>query len=216
MQWKFSEGLIGYPEAVAFMEDRVADIHAGTADELVWFLQHPPIYTGGTSAKAADLLTTEFPVYETGRGGEYTYHGPGQLVAYVMLDLRKRQSEPDLKAYIHNLEEWIIRSLREIGIKGERRSGRVGIWVDHEGREDKIAAIGVRIRRWITYHGVAINIDPDLSHYTGIVPCGIKEHGICSAASLGRPVQIFDFQKIMQNQWIDAFGSIGQPAVADD
>lgn len=195
-----------YPDAVSFMENRVAEIHEGKAEELVWFLEHPPIYTAGTSAKAADLLNPQFPVFETGRGGEHTYHGPGQLVAYVMLDLRKRQAQPDLKAYIHNLEEWIIQSLAYLEVKGERREGRVGIWVDNSGKEEKIAAIGVRVRRWISYHGIAINVNPDLSHFAGIVPCGISEHGVCSLKSLTKKYSRIDVEKVLQDQWDKIFG----------
>ena len=206
MEWKISENLIDYEDAVSFMENRVAAIRAGEADELVWFLEHPPLYTAGTSAKAADLRDARFPVFETGRGGQYTYHGPGQLVAYVMLDLKKRSSAPDIKSYIHNLEEWIISSLQKIGIAGERRSGRVGIWVDHNGREEKISAIGVRVRHWVTYHGISINIEPDLSHFEGIIPCGISEHGVCSIKSLGTKVSREEIVEILQKEWVTVFG----------
>lgn len=205
MEWKFSDELVEYEDAISFMENRVAAIRAGAADELVWFLEHPPLYTAGTSAKAADLLNPRFPVFDTGRGGQYTYHGPGQLVAYVMLDLKKRGPEPDLKKYIHNLEEWIIRSLEQLGVKGERREGRVGIWVDEKGRESKIAAIGVRVRHWVSYHGISLNIDPDLSHFSGIVPCGIAEHGVTSLQALGRIASQAQVQKVMQNQWSEIF-----------
>ena len=206
MEWKFSDELVEYEEAVSFMENRVAAIRASTADELVWFLEHPPLYTAGTSAKADDLLNPCFPVFESGRGGQYTYHGPGQLVAYVMLDLKKRGPEPDLKKYIHNLEEWIIRSLAALGVKGERREGRVGIWVaDEAGHENKVAAIGVRVRHWVSYHGISLNIDPDLSHFGGIVPCGIAEHGVTSLQALGKTVSQAQVQKIMQEQWATIF-----------
>ncbi len=218
MEWKISEDLVEYPDAVAFMEDRVAQIRGGRAGELVWFLEHPPVYTAGTSARAEDLLHPRFPVFETGRGGQYTYHGPGQLVAYVMLDLKKRQAEPDIRKYIHNLEQWIINALHEIGIEAERRQGRVGLWVSRLSdwerravnanvipREDKIAAIGVRIRHWVTYHGVSINIDPDLGHFEGIVPCGILEHGVCSARSLGIQVSQNRLQEILKKQWDKVF-----------
>ena len=185
MEFKVSTEPVNYEDALAFMDARVAAIHEGMADECVWFLEHPPLYTAGTSAKAQDLLDARFPVYESGRGGEYTYHGPGQRVAYVMLDLKARGAS-DIKQYVRNLEEWIIQTLAEYGIQGERRCGRVGIWVAHnDGREDKIAAIGVRVRHWITLHGIAINVDPDLSHFGGIVPCGIAEHGVTSMAKLG-------------------------------
>ena len=167
------------------MENHVDSMRHGQAEEEVWLLEHPPVYTAGTSAKAADLLNPQFPVIETGRGGEYTYHGPGQLVAYVMLDLRQRQKEPDVKHYVWSLEEWIIRSLADLGVTGERRKGRVGIWVMMpDGSEAKIAAIGVRIRHWITFHGMSININPDLSHFDGIVPCGIANHGVTSLEQL--------------------------------
>ncbi len=218
MEWKFSDDLVDYPEAIEFMENRVAAIREGEADELVWFLEHPPLYTAGTSANTKDLLSPQFPVFETGRGGQYTYHGPGQLVAYVMLNLRKHRAEPDIKKYIHNLEQWIINSLAELGVAGERREGRVGIWVksflppgegwvrDDVSTESKIAAIGVRVRHWVTYHGISINIDPDLSHFGGIVPCGIADHGVCSLKSLGMQTSINEVQKIMKEQWVNVFG----------
>ncbi|PZP56334.1 MAG: lipoate-protein ligase B [Micavibrio aeruginosavorus] len=217
MEFKISDDLVEYQDAVSFMENRVAAIREGTADELVWFLEHPPLYTAGTSANSQDLLNAKFPVFETGRGGQYTYHGPGQLVAYVMLNLRKQGADPDIKKYIHNLEQWIINSLAELCITGERREGRVGIWVksplpSREGwvrgddsDESKIAAIGVRVRHWVTYHGISINIDPDLSHFGGIVPCGISEHGVCSLKSLGIKTSINEVQKILQDQWDKIF-----------
>ena len=165
VEWRTSERPQGYPEAVAAMETRVAEIRAGRSPELVWLLEHPPLYTAGTSAEDADLVDPgRFPVYRTGRGGQYTYHGPGQRVAYVMLDLQRRGG--DLRRYVHDLEDWLIRALARFNVKGERREGRVGIWIAREeGREDKIAAIGVRVRRWVTYHGVALNVDPDLDHF---------------------------------------------------
>jgi lipoyl(octanoyl) transferase len=202
MEWIVSPEPVLYPDAVSFMESRVAGIRAGTADEAVWLVEHPPLYTAGTSAKAEDLLTHKFPVFETGRGGQYTYHGPGQRVAYVMLDLKKRQEIPDIRRYIYNLEEWIIRTLAEFGVRGERREGRVGIWVDHRnGQESKIAAIGVRVRHWVTYHGISINVDPDLSHFTGIVPCGIKDHGVTSFAALGKNISLPDLDAALRRQW---------------
>jgi lipoyl(octanoyl) transferase len=186
VEWLHDTELVDYPRALSEMEARVAGIRAGTAEEGVWLVQHPPLYTAGTSAKASDLISNTFPVFETGRGGQYTYHGPGQRVAYVMLDLKKRQSVPDIKKYVWQLEEWIIRTLAMFEIKGERREGRVGIWVVHEsGREEKIAAIGVRIRHWITFHGIAINVNPNLSHFSGIVPCGISDAGVTSLHELG-------------------------------
>lgn len=203
---------VEYEEACQLMEEHVSAIRLDGARESVWLLEHPPIYTAGTSAKDTDLLDPRFPVHKTGRGGEHTYHGPGQRVAYVMLDLQKRQKGPDLKHYVWQLEEWIIRTLADFGITGERRCGRVGIWVEMEpygglpGSESKIAAIGVRIRRWVTYHGVAVNIDPDLSHFEGIVPCGISEHGVTSlSALLGRPVTLTEFDDAFKKHWADIF-----------
>ncbi|WGJ15357.1 lipoyl(octanoyl) transferase LipB [Methylocapsa sp. D3K7] len=181
IEWRVSEGLIPYVDAVAYMEARVAAIAAGAAPELVWLLEHPPLYTAGTSARAGDLLEPRFPVHKSGRGGQYTYHGPGQRIAYVMLDLNRRN--PDLRAFVCALETWIIASLRTFGVTGERRSGRIGVWAARpdkpsgtggEAAEDKIAAIGIRVRRWVTFHGVALNVSPDLSHFRGIVPCGIS------------------------------------------
>ncbi len=185
IQWIYSEYPVKYNAAVAEMEKRVAGIREGTAQEAVWILEHPALYTAGTSAKDSDLLDPRFPVFKTGRGGEYTYHGPGQLVAYVMLDLKKRQNEPDLRSFISGLEQWITDTLAVFGIRGQRREGRIGIWVDTQDGEKKIAAIGVRVRRWITYHGISINLNPDLSHFEGIVPCGIKDYGVTSIDDLG-------------------------------
>ncbi len=185
MDWKISEEPVGYEEALAYMDARVAAIHAGAAPDQVWLLEHPSLYTGGTSAKAEDLLEARFPVHSSGRGGEYTYHGPGQRVAYVMMDLKAKGAAPDIKDYVWRLEEWIIRSIAEFGIKGERRCGRVGIWVVMpDGAEKKIAAIGVRVRHWITLHGIAINVNPELAHFGGIVPCGIADAGVTSFADL--------------------------------
>lgn len=198
---------VPYEDAVRAMEDRVAGIRAGTAQEMIWLLEHPPLYTAGTSAKAGDLLNPHFPVHETGRGGQYTYHGPGQRVGYVMLDLKNRQRQPDIRQFVGQLEEWIIRSLAHFGVKGERRDGRVGIWVDEGGmKESKIAAIGVRVRHWVTYHGIAINVDPDLSHYAGIVPCGIREHGVTSLARiLNRPVSMAGLDEALKAEWNGVF-----------
>ena len=183
-QWQVSSDPVAYPEAVEAMERRVAAIAAGEARELVWLLEHPPLYTAGTSADPAELLDAGgFPVYPTGRGGRYTYHGPGQRVAYVMLDLKARGG--DLRAYISGLEAWLIATLGVFGVVGETRSDRVGVWVAHAGREDKIAAIGVRVRRWVSFHGVSLNVDPDLRHFGGIVPCGIRDHGVTSLKALG-------------------------------
>ena len=205
IEWRVREGLLPYPEAVDFMEARVEEIAAGNAPELVWLVEHPPIYTEGTSADPADLIDPRFPVYKTGRGGQYTYHGPGQRVAYVMLDLKRRK--PDVRAYVHNLEEWLIRTLALFNVKGERREGRIGIWVPREGgREDKIAAIGVRLRHWVTYHGIALNIDPNLSDFTGIVPCGIREHGVTSLADLGIPASMHDADVNLKLAFREVFG----------
>jgi lipoyl(octanoyl) transferase len=205
MEILISHHSVLYKEALQFMEARVAGIHAGTAEEAVWLLEHPPLYTAGTSAKAADLLNPRFPVFETGRGGEYTYHGPGQRVAYVMLDLKNRQQAPDLKKYIWQLEEWIIRSLAQFDIRGERRAGRVGIWVVTPEGEQKIAAIGVRIRHWITFHGVSINVNPDLSHFDGIVPCGLSGYGVTSLRALRKPGSLEALDRALQSSWDDVF-----------
>lgn len=185
IEWRVSETAVDYPAAVEEMEGRVAAIRVGAAAELVWLLEHPPLYTAGTSARHEELLEpSRLPVHRTGRGGRYTYHGPGQRIAYVMLDLRRRGQ--DVRCYVHRLEEWIIRTLACFAVRGERRDGRVGIWVVRpSGNEEKIAAIGVRVRRWVTYHGLALNVDPELDHYRGIVPCGIAEHGVTSLAKLG-------------------------------
>lgn len=206
-QWIVEKDLIPYDFAVQTMEDRVAKIRDGAAQELVWLLEHPPLYTGGTSAKEEDLLEARFPVFKTGRGGEYTYHGPGQCVGYVMLDLKERQkNKPDVRKYVWQLEEWIILSLAELGVKGERREGRVGIWVVmSDGSENKIAAIGVRIRRWVTYHGVSINVNPDLSHFGGIVPCGIAQHGVTSLHALGKKIDMAELDKVLQSKFAEVF-----------
>jgi lipoyl(octanoyl) transferase len=209
-EWRISDQPVPYPEAVAAMEERVAAIRAGTAPELVWLLEHPPLYTAGTSAKADDLLDHgRFPVFQTGRGGQYTYHGPGQRVAYVMLDLVKRG--PDVHRYVTNLEEWIIRTLALFNIKGERRCGRVGIWVDKQpygglaGQEDKIGAIGVRVRRGVTFHGISLNVDPDLSHFGGIVPCGITQFGVTSMHALGHLASLHEVDAAMRDAWDGVF-----------
>jgi lipoyl(octanoyl) transferase len=184
-EWLASPGPVPYPDALALMEARVEAVRAGTAPELVWLLEHPPLYTAGTSADPAELLEPgRFPVFATGRGGRYTYHGPGQRVAYLVLDLKARGG--DLRRYVYQLEGWVIASLARLGVAGERREGRVGSWVVRpDGREAKIAAVGVRVRRWVSFHGVAVNVTPDLSHFAGIVPCGIAEHGVTSLADLG-------------------------------
>lgn len=207
-----SKALVPYPEAVRKMEARVAAIHDGTAAEAIWFLEHPPLYTGGTSADPADLRDPQFPVFETGRGGEYTYHGPGQRVAYVMLSLKSRQQVPDIKKYVWQLEEWVILSLAQLGVTGERRPGRVGIWVVTPEGEKKIAAIGVRIRHWVTFHGIAVNVNPDLSHFGGIVPCGISEYGVTSLSDLGIEAGMEALDRALLENWAQVFGD--NPAVA--
>jgi lipoyl(octanoyl) transferase len=205
IEWRISTDPVAYPEAVDFMERRVRAIRDGEAKEMVWLLEHPSLSTAGTSARAEDLLEPgRFPVHRSGRGGQYTYHGPGQRVAYVMLDLQRRG--PDLRAYVNALEEWIIRALARFNVVAGRRSGRVGLWVERGGdREDKIAAIGVRVRRWVTYHGVAINLEPDLSHFEGIVPCGISEHGVTSLVDLGLPVTMADLDVALKEAYGEVF-----------
>ncbi|MBL8640971.1 MAG: lipoyl(octanoyl) transferase LipB [Alphaproteobacteria bacterium] len=204
MLWISQNELVGYETAVSEMERRVAGIHAGTDEEAVWLVEHPPLYTAGSSANPQDLLNPRFPVFETGRGGQYTYHGPGQRVAYVMLDLKKRQKEPDIRKYVWQLEEWIIQTLSELGIKGERRDGRIGIWVIQGGEEKKIAAIGVRVRHWVTYHGIAINVNPDLSHFSGIIPCGLKEFGVTKIQDICSDMTIHNVDSILRSK----FGSV--------
>jgi lipoyl(octanoyl) transferase len=197
VEWLISEAPVPYPEAVAAMEARVADIAAGRAPELIWLLEHPPLYTSGTSGKDGDLLDPRFPVFASGRGGQLTYHGPGQRVVYVMLDLRQRR--PDVRAYVAGLEQWIIRTLAAFNVRGERREDRVGVWVARPdkgaGFEDKIAAIGVRLRRWVSFHGIAINVEPDLGHFAAIVPCGVVDprYGVTSLADLGHLVTMAEF-----------------------
>ena len=205
LEWRIDDRPVDYPEAVAAMEARVAAIRAGRARELVWLLEHPPLYTAGTSARDADLLEPErFPVYRSGRGGQFTYHGPGQRVAYVMLDLKTRGC--DVRGFVRDLEDWLIAALAHFNVTGERRPGRVGIWVERSlGREDKIAAIGVRIRRWVSYHGVALNVEPDLSHFEGIVPCGIQGHGVTSLVELGLPVTMADADMALKVAFEETF-----------
>ena len=208
VEWRISDEPVDYAEAVAAMEERVARIRDGEAAECVWLLDHPPLYTAGTSARDEDLLAPDrFPVYRSGRGGQFTYHGPGQRVAYVMLDLKRRG--PDVRRYVHDLEDWVIRTLGRFNVKGERRPDRIGIWVDRGGgREDKIAAIGVRVRRWVTYHGVAINLEPDLSHFDGIVPCGIASanYGVTSLVDLGLPVAGPELDAALKASFEEVFG----------
>lgn len=207
IEWTISENPLAYEDALAVMEDTVADIREGKSPEQVWLLEHPPLYTAGTSAKETDLVLDDsgapkFPVFETGRGGQYTYHGPGQRVGYVMLNLKERQQTPDIKQYVRSLERWVINTLQEFDIKGERREGRVGIWVvKADGTEAKIAAIGVRIRHWVTYHGISINLNPDLSHFSGIVPCGITDHGVTSFEDLGVKATMADLDAALQKHF---------------
>ena len=212
-EWLVAPGLTPYPDAVAFMEERVARIHEGSAGELVWLVEHPPIYTAGTSARDEDLIDARFPVFKTGRGGQFTYHGPGQRVGYVMLDLKRRGT--DVRAFVRDLEEWLIRTLARFNVKGERREGRVGIWVVTGKREEKIAAIGVRVRHWVTFHGVSLNVDPDLSHFSGIVPCGVREHGVTSLAALGLPVTMADVDVALKGAFADVFAEIARPKVGN-
>ena len=208
LEWRISDAPVAYDAALETMERRVAAIRAGDARELVWLLEHPPLYTAGTSARPEDLLDPDrFPVHRTGRGGQFTYHGPGQRICYVMLDLNRRG--PDVRRYICDLEEWIIQTLDRFNVKGERRDGRVGIWVDRGGgREDKIAAIGVRIRRWVTFHGIAINVEPDISHFEGIVPCGVAGEtlGVTSLVDLGLPVTMADLDLALAETFPRVFG----------
>ena len=204
VEWKISDQPVSYPDALAHMETRAAAIAEHKAGEQVWLLEHPPIYTAGTSAQDTDLIDARFPVYRTGRGGQFTYHGPGQRVGYVMLDLKSRR--PDVRAYVRDLEQWLIETLAEFNVKGERREGRVGIWVQRGIREDKIAALGVRIKRWVTLHGVALNVEPDLTHFAGIVPCGISAHGVTSLADLGIPATMADVDVALKRSFRKIFG----------
>lgn len=205
-EWKTTTDLIAYEDALAFMDERVAAIHEGHAQDCVWLLEHPPLYTSGTSADEGDMLDPRFPVYNAGRGGEYTYHGPGQRVAYVMMDLKKRQKQADIRAYVCDLERWVIEALKSFDIAGERRDGRIGVWVQTGGTEKKIAAVGVRVRRWISFHGIAINVQPDLSHFGGIIPCGIKEFGVTSIAELlDRDVSLDEFDLALEAAWDKVF-----------
>lgn len=213
-EWRVEPGLTSYDAALAFMEQRAARIANGEAGELVWLIEHPPLYTAGTSARAEDLVdANRFPVFDAGRGGEYTYHGPGQRVAYVMLDLKRRRQ--DVRAFVTALEEWIIRSLAAFNVKGERREDRVGVWVvrpdrppsaDGSPAEDKIAAIGIRLRKWVSFHGIAINVEPELGHFDGIVPCGVRDHGVTSLVDLGLPVTMSDLDVALKAAFLDIFG----------
>ncbi len=208
LTWQVSEGLVGYEEAVAAMERRVTAIRDEGAAELVWLLEHPPLYTAGSSAQTEELKEARFPVYQTGRGGRHTYHGPGQRVAYVMLDLKKHYAAPDIRQYVQDLEEWVILTLAEWGVHGERREDRIGIWVvDKKGKEKKIAALGVRVRHWVSYHGIALNVAPDLEHYSGIVPCGIAEYGVTSLQALGVDVSVAEVDAALQRNFEKVFGA---------
>ena len=203
--WEITEGLIPYPDAMARMDAHVDAIARGTEQERVWLLEHPPLYTAGTSANEDDLVERErFPVFKTGRGGQYTYHGPGQRVAYVMLDLKRRGG--DVRAFVAALEQWVIDTLDQFNVKGERREDRVGVWVRRGAREDKFAAIGIRVRHWVTFHGISINVEPDLTHFGGIVPCGIREHGVTSLVDLGLPVTMADLDVALKKTFAPIFG----------
>ena len=212
VQWAVSPGQVGYAEAVAAMEARATAIAAGEAEELVWLIEHPPIYTAGVSAKDEDLLQAErLPVHRTGRGGQFTYHGPGQRVAYVMLDLRARKR--DVHAFVTALEDWVILALDQFGVRGEIRPGRVGVWVERRQagaptREDKIAAIGVKIRKWVSFHGISLNVEPDLDHFSGIVPCGIQQYGVTSLVDLGHPVTLDEADEALRISFRQVFGPV--------
>lgn len=224
VEWRIGDRPIGYDEAVTEMEARAAAIAEGRASELLWLVEHPPLYTAGTSARAEDLVDPgRFPVHPTRRGGQYTYHGPGQRVVYAMLDLNRRGR--DVHRFVCRLEKWVIATLAEFGVRGETRPGRVGVWVarpdrprgpDGEIAEDKIAAIGVRLRRWVSFHGLSINVDPDLSHFSGIVPCGIRDHGVTSLVDLGLPVTMAEVDMALRRNFDRAFAEDGAPAMACD
>ncbi|HSZ93336.1 MAG TPA: lipoyl(octanoyl) transferase LipB [Acetobacteraceae bacterium] len=221
-EWRIEGGLTPYSHAVARMQERIADIRAGTANELVWLVEHPPLYTAGTSARPEELTDPHrLPTFATGRGGQWTYHGPGQRVAYVMLDLtRPHGTVPprDVRCFVHGLEEWLIRALARLGVRGERREGRIGIWIAEPatGTEAKIAAIGVRVSRWVSWHGVALNVAPNLDHYAGIVPCGISEHGVTSLHALGLPVTMAEADAALRAVWQEVFGDGGTQATPPD
>lgn len=217
VEWRTSDSVVAYDTAVAGMEARAAAVAAGHAAELVWLLEHPPLYTAGTSANLADVIDARFPVHTTGRGGQMTYHGPGQRVAYVMIDLKRRG--PDVRRFVATLEEWIIRTLAAFNVRGERREDRIGVWVQRpdkgDGYEDKIAAIGIRVKQWVTLHGMALNVDPDLSHFSGIVPCGVNEqkYGVTSLVDLGIPVSLADVDTILRREFEILFGATADQAV---
>jgi len=211
LSWLIAEGQVSVPQALAAMESRVAGIRAGTAAEAVWLVEHPPSYTAGTSARAEGLLDSRFPTYEAGRGGQWTYHGPGQRTAYVMLDLTRPHgtvAARDVRSYVHGLEEWMIRTLDRFNVRGERREGRVGIWVEDRiaGTESKIGAIGVRVSRWVSWHGIALNVEPDLSHFGGIIPCGISGHGVTSLHALGITATMEEVDSALRGAWGEVFG----------
>lgn len=221
VEWAVSDGLVAYPDAVAAMEERAAAISDGRARELVWLLEHPPVYTAGTSAKAGDLVAPDrFPVFRTGRGGQYTYHGPGQRIIYLMLDLKTRGR--DVHKFVETVEGLVIDALAELGVTGERRKGRVGVWVASPGGEEKIAAVGIRLRHWVSFHGASLNVAPDLSHYDGIVPCGIREFGVTSLAALGLPHDKAAVDRALRASFERHFGAtvdaapplLSQPATA--
>jgi lipoyl(octanoyl) transferase len=218
VEWLISDGLTPYPDAVAFMEARAAAIARGDAPELVWLVEHPPLYTAGTSANRADVREARFPVFDSGRGGQMTYHGPGQRVGYVMLDLRRRG--PDVRRFVASLEEWIIRTLAAFNVRGERREDRIGVWVKRpdkgDGFEDKIAALGIRVSRWVTLHGVAINVEPNLSHFGGIVPCGVsvQRYGVTSLADLGHTVTLSEFDMSFRQAFEELFGATADAQAA--
>ncbi len=218
VEWRVSETLVPYEDALATMAERAAAIAEGRAGEMVWLLEHPPLYTAGTSARPEDLIEARFPVFDAGRGGQFTYHGPGQRVAYLMLDLKRRK--PDVRAYVATLEEWIIRGLASFNVRGERREDRIGVWVRRpekgEGREDKIAAIGIRIRKWVSLHGISLNVDPDLTHFSGIVPCGVSGqlYGVTSLVDLGLPVTLDDVDLALRREFESLFGATRTPGQA--
>lgn len=206
MEWRISDTPVNYPDALETMETRVSGIIGGKAGELAWLIEHPPLYTAGTSAKSSELLSSmPFPVYAAGRGGQWTYHGPGQRVGYLMLDLKKRRMM-DVRRYVHSLEQWLIATLDTFGIEGFVREGRIGVWVNVPHGEAKIAALGIRVRKWVTYHGVSLNVAPDLSHYRGIVPCGIREHGVTSLAALGVDASMAEVDEALKREFTRIFG----------
>ena len=219
VEWRRSEGLVSYAEALAAMQARAAAIAAGSAAELAWLIEHPPLYTAGTSARPEELIEARFPVHATGRGGQYTYHGPGQRVVYVMLDLKRRG--PDVRRFVATLEEWIIRTLAAFGVSGERRDDRIGVWVRRPdqgaGREDKIAAIGIRVQRWVSLHGLALNVAPNLGHFAGIVPCGVRDerYGVTSLADLGVEVTMGEVDTVLRREFEALFGATSLPAQSD-